>query len=92
LDDHIDLLSVMQKVLVSVPGTTCDVDLSPIWLPGVCMKRMHEIYDLQMLIVIAIILTGGRPARAVEYAMLVLSNIVGGSIWNAFWLFNTFVL
>lgn len=63
-----------------------------IWLPGVCMKRMHKIYDLQMLIAIAIILTGGQPARAVEYVMLVLSNIVGGSIQNVFWVFNTFVL
>jgi hypothetical protein len=29
-DDHIDLLSAMRKVLVSVLSTTCDVDLSPV--------------------------------------------------------------
>lgn len=62
------------------------------WLPGACMQRMRAIYDLQMLIAIAIVLTGGEPARACEYAMMLLANVAGGSIRNIFWLFNTFIM
>jgi hypothetical protein len=57
-----------------------------IWHPGACMKRMREIYQLQSLILIAIILTAGEPARGTEYAAMLFSNIAAGSIRNVFWL------
>jgi hypothetical protein len=62
------------------------------WLPGACMQRMRAIYNLQVLIGIGILLTGGEPARASEYVMMLLVNIAGGSIRNIFWLFNTFIM
>ena len=57
-----------------------------IWHPGACMKRMREIYELQILILVAIILTAGEPGRATEYAAMIFANIAAGSIRNVFWL------
>ena len=63
-----------------------------VWHPGACMKRMREIYELQMLILVAIILTAGEPARGTEYAAMIFANVAAGSIRNVFWLLGVLML
>ena len=62
-----------------------------IWHPGACMKRMREIYQLQSLILIAI-LTAGEPAWGTEYATMLFSNIAARSIRNIFWLLGMLMI
>jgi hypothetical protein len=85
------------EYIVSTPSLlekfgSLDTDGSVIWHPGACVLQMTEIYEVQRLIAISLIMGGGQPGRAIEYACLLLCNIPGGSIRNVFWLMDVFML
>jgi superfamily II DNA or RNA helicase len=63
-----------------------------IWYPGAIAEYMKDAYELQNLLIVAVILTYGEPARATEIASNLLRNFPGGSIRNVFVTFGTFFL
>jgi hypothetical protein len=63
-----------------------------VWLPGPCHRYMKEIFDLQMNILVAVVLTFGEPGRGSELLSHLFRNVAGGSIRNVFSLFNIFAL
>lgn len=60
------------------------------WLPGACTNAMAKIIEIQQKLFVATMLTSGMPARGTELACALLRNVAGGSIRNAFVLFDIF--
>jgi hypothetical protein len=63
-----------------------------VWLPGACHQRLREIFDLQMLLCLGVLMSFGEPARGTELTSHLYRNVPGGSIRNVFCMFQTFVL
>lgn len=65
---------------------------SLVWNPANCHKLMRSIFDNNMLICLAMILTFGGLARGTELLSHLIRNIAAGSIRNVFALFNQLIL
>jgi hypothetical protein len=88
--------SVLQHIIMDAHRLSrfahVDSQGNVVWHPGACMKHMTDIYEVQTLILIAIILTAGEPARGTEYAALLFANVAAGSIRNVFWLLGVLMI
>jgi hypothetical protein len=62
------------------------------WLPGPCNQFMNNIYNLQMKLAVATVITSGQTHRGTEPTALVYQNVSGGNMRNVLHLFDMFVL
>lgn len=65
-----------------------DADGKVIWYPGKCHDYMHKIFQLQMKLLLAVLLSEGETWRGTELCASLFSNVAGGTIRNVFHLFG----
>jgi hypothetical protein len=63
-----------------------------LWKPVTCDAFMQDAFEIQKLLAISLIVTGGEPARSTEYASMLYTHTPTCTIRNLYWMLDTVVV